>query len=48
MKTENETVVRGINELKGGTYAISGTSTLSRLQTAGALLDAAVARLQEI
>ena len=36
----------GITELRGGTYKLERSATLSRLQMAGALLDAAVAGLQ--
>lgn len=37
----------GIAEYTEGAYQPISSSTLSRLQTAGALLDAAVARLQD-
>lgn len=36
-----------VYELPDGCYGISGTRTLSRLQTMGALLDAAFMRSQE-
>lgn len=36
-----------VMEHPSGTYSIAGPSTLSRLQTAGALLEAAVQRLQK-
>lgn len=36
-----------ISELPGGYYSIGGSRTLSRLQTMGALLDAAIMRSQE-
>lgn len=39
--------IAGIAELPGGSYEIIGSKTLSRLQTAGALLDAACTRLNE-
>lgn len=35
----------GVAEYRGGTYGNVGSSTMSRLQTAGALLEAAVKRL---
>lgn len=35
-----------VEEHPEGTYSLRGASTLSRLQTAGALLDAAVTRLK--
>lgn len=35
----------GVAEYRGGTYAHIGSSTMSRLQTSGALLEAAVKRL---
>lgn len=41
-----ETVgVTAVEEKPGGLYTLHGSKTLSRLQTAGALLDAAVWRL---
>jgi hypothetical protein len=36
-----------IEEYKGGTYSSSGSSTSSRTQTAGMLLDAAMTRLKQ-
>lgn len=35
-----------LEELPDGTYTITGGETMSRLQTAGALLDAAISRLK--
>lgn len=41
-----ETVaVTSIEEKPDGTYSVEGSGTLSRLQTAGVLLDAAMRRL---
>jgi len=37
----------GIAQLKGGGYEIVGSTTWSRLESAGALLDAAISRLQQ-
>lgn len=37
--------VTGVVEFAGGTYGQFGSSTMSRLQTSGALLEAAVTRL---
>lgn len=37
--------VTALEEHPGGTYAVGGSSAMSRLQMAGALLDAAVTRL---
>lgn len=37
--------VTAVEELRGGTYSIQGSATPSRTQTAGMLLDAAIARL---
>lgn len=39
--------VTGIRENLDGTYRQFGSSTMSRLQTSGALLEAAITRLQE-
>lgn len=39
--------VYGIVENKDGTYRHFGSSTMSRLQTAGALLECAIARLDK-
>lgn len=37
--------VTAVEELRGGRYSIEGSSTNSRTQTAGMLLDAAITRL---
>lgn len=43
-----ETVaVTTVEEKPDGTYSIGGTGTLSRLQTAGALLEAAMKRINQ-
>lgn len=39
--------VSGIAEEPGGTYFNFSSATMSRLQTAGALLESAIARLEE-
>lgn len=39
--------VSGIAELPGGSYRQFGSATMSRLQTAGALLELAVSRLDQ-
>lgn len=39
--------VSGIAELAGGSYRQFGSATMSRLQTAGALLELAVQRLDQ-
>lgn len=39
--------VSGIAELRDGTYRQFGSTTMSRLQTAGCLLELAVRRVQE-
>lgn len=39
--------VTGVAEIDGGTYRHFGSSTMSRLQTSGALLEAAIERLNE-
>jgi len=36
-----------MSEFKGGTYSLGGSSTMSRLQTAGILLEAAISRLMK-
>lgn len=39
--------VTTLEETREGTYTVAGSGTFSRLQTAGALLDAAITRLKD-